>query len=85
MQLCHFVFWSVPAVDIHIGSHTFYLLLTDRYDRTLQTLVRQLLSQQHYLQHSLQPDCHSWRSLCMAGYQGVELQIGFVIMTMQYF
>jgi hypothetical protein len=37
MQLCHFVFWSVPAtaaVDIHIDDDAFYLPAIDRSDRT---------------------------------------------------
>jgi hypothetical protein len=37
MQLCHFVFWSVPAaaaVDIHIDHGVFYLSAIDCSDRT---------------------------------------------------
>ena len=34
MQLCHFVFCSVPAVDIYVDDHAFYLSAIDRSDRT---------------------------------------------------
>jgi multisubunit Na+/H+ antiporter MnhE subunit len=37
MQLCHFVFWSVPAaaaVDIHIDHGVYYLSAIDCSDRT---------------------------------------------------
>jgi hypothetical protein len=35
MQLCHFVFWSVPAaVDIHTDHGVYYLSAIDCSDRT---------------------------------------------------